>query len=382
MGISSAPLKSIELFAGIGGFRIACDQLGFETIWSNEINELSSKVYTHNFGEKGHVNGDINQELDNIPAHDVLTAGFPCQPFSSAGKKLGIGDTRGTLFEAIVKILDKHRPQYFVLENVKRLLSMDKGKHFATILDALSELDYLIEWRLVDAAALGVPQSRERIVITGRLNEKSNLSNLCSEEDFNSLPHKATSKICNESGWSPISEHTQRFWSWGMARKGSFCHAEVEHFSEKKDYIGIIDVLEKEPDKSFFFTEDTIKRIQESTYVNRVVNGVRILYNQKGGARMGYTIFGVDGIAPTLTCTTSRHYERYKIGDEYRRLTPIEYARIQGFPDQHCCIAKKYDQYGLYGNAVPPPLAKWALETTTMGKSVKTSDLNFQLSML
>ena len=96
--------------------------------------------------------------------------------------------------------------------------------------------------------------------------------------------------------------------------------------------------------------------------MNKFVNGVQILYNQKGGARMGYTIFGSEGIAPTLTCTTSRHYERYKIGNSYRRLTNVEYARIQGFPDHHCSAASIYRQYSLYGNAVPPQLAKWAIK--------------------
>jgi len=167
-----------------------------------------------------------------------------------------------------------------------------------------------------------------------------------------------------------------------MAKNGRFCHAEIETFTQKQDHIGLTDILEERPGKNYFFTEDTTKRIKESTYVNRMVNGVRILYNQKGGARMGYTIFGIDGLAPTLTCTTSRHYERYKIGNEYRRLTPTEYARIQGFPDDHCSSAKKYDQYGLYGNAVPPPLAKWAIERTISKSLLNLSELDYQLSIL
>jgi DNA (cytosine-5)-methyltransferase 1 len=129
-------------------------------------------------------------------------------------------------------------------------------------------------------------------------------------------------------------------------------------------------VLEKSPDDVFFFTEDTIERIKNSEEVNRFFNGVEILYNQKGGARMGYSIFGTSGVAPTLTCTTSRHYERYKIGNKFRRLTNIEYARIQGFPDNHCQSATRYDQYRLYGNAVPPQLVKWAIDRAVNGKYV------------
>lgn len=102
--------------------------------------------------------------------------------------------------------------------------------------------------------------------------------------------------------------------------------------------------------------------IDKNSPVNRLVQGVEILSNQSGGARMGYTIFGVNGVAPTLTSTTSRHYERYKIGDRYRRLTNVEYARIQDFADTHCSRASVYDQYALLGNAVPPPIVGWVLD--------------------
>ncbi|MGB1251289.1 MAG: DNA cytosine methyltransferase, partial [Candidatus Promineifilaceae bacterium] len=144
-------MRAIELFAGIGGFRLACNTLGIETVWANDKASKPSKVYRANFGNNEHCEGDLSLCLDQIPSHDLLTAGFPCQPFSSAGKKLGIQDARGTLFELIVKILKTNRPKYFVLENVKRLLSMDKGAHFATILHALASLDYTIEWRLLNA---------------------------------------------------------------------------------------------------------------------------------------------------------------------------------------------------------------------------------------
>jgi len=138
-------INAVELFCGIGGFRLATDQLNIKTVWSNDIDDKACKVYKDKFGEKELVQGDINMLIDKVPKHDMLTAGFPCQPFSSAGKKKGIQDSRGTLFEAIIKILKIHKPQYFVLENVKRLLEMDSGKHFGTILSALSELDYLIK---------------------------------------------------------------------------------------------------------------------------------------------------------------------------------------------------------------------------------------------
>lgn len=354
-------MKAVELFSGIGGFRIACDELGIETVWANDIDPKASRVYKDRFGPKEHVEGDINNYIKSIPDHELLTGGFPCQPFSSAGKKLGIEDTRGTLFEKIVFILREKNPRYFVLENVKRLLSMDKGAHFATILDALSSLGYLIEWRLLNAVNFGLPQNRERIVIIGH-QKKLPLSYLCTKDDLDELTERQLSSISNLDRWNNIENHSAKFLNWGMALDGKFCHANINKFSEKKPTVTLKSVLESLPDESFFFTEDTKERIRNSEEVNRFFNGVEILYNQKGGARMGYSIFGTSGIAPTLTCTTSRHYERYKVGNEYRRLTNIEYARIQGFPDNHCSSVTKYDQYSLYGNAVPPQLVKWVID--------------------
>lgn len=362
-------MRAVELFAGIGGFRIACDSLGIQTVWSNDIDQKASLVYRSNFGTDSHVEGDIELHIDEIPDHDLLTGGFPCQPFSAAGKKLGIEDARGTLFEKIVYVLNRKKPKYFVLENVKRLLSMDKGAHFATILDALSNLGYLVEWRVLNAIDFGLPQNRERVVIIGHLDTSLN-TYLCTEQDLETLSIKQLSNISNLERWKPIEEHSSTFSNWGLALNGRFTHASVDSFSEKMPDVKLHSVLEDRPDESFFFTADTLERIKNSEEVNRFYNGVEILYNQKGGARMGYSIFGTNGVAPTLTCTTSRHYERYKIGDEFRRLTNVEYARIQGFPDHHCSMVKKYDQYPLYGNAVPPQMVAWVIERTTKNKYV------------
>jgi len=374
-------MKAVELFAGIGGFRIACDELGIKTVWANDIDSKASKVYRSNFGSKEHAEGDVDAYIDQIPKHDLLTGGFPCQPFSSAGKKLGLEDSRGTLFEKIVYILSKNKPKYFVLENVKRLLSMDKGAHFATILDALSSLGYLVEWRLLNARNFGLPQNRERIVIIGHL-EHSPRSYLCTEEDLSELTDKQLSNIAHIDRWKGIESHTSTFLKWGMALNGKFCHAKIEGFSEKLSDVKLKSILEKKPDEKFFFTEDTIERIKNSDEVNRFFNGVEILYNQKGGARMGYSIFGTAGVAPTLTCTTSRHYERYKVGKEFRRLTNIEYARIQGFPDEHCQSATRYDQYPLFGNAVPPQLVKWVIDRAINGKYIDFENSTTQQELL
>ena len=163
----TTPLKTVELFCGIGGFRVAADKVGLQTIWSNDISEKAGLVYKRRFGLDVLREGDINSLIESVPPHDILTGGFPCQPFSAAGKKEGIRDARGTLFQSIVDVLKRTAPQHFVLENVKRLLSMEQGAHFATVLSALAELDYFIEWRVLNAKHFGLAQNRERVVLLG-----------------------------------------------------------------------------------------------------------------------------------------------------------------------------------------------------------------------
>ncbi|MGB1251162.1 MAG: DNA cytosine methyltransferase, partial [Candidatus Promineifilaceae bacterium] len=218
-------------------------------------------------------------------------------------------------------------------------------------------------------------------VITGRLDTLPR-SHLCTDSDFSSLPEHQLSHIAHTSRWKKIQDHSSKFFNWGLAFNEKFCHAKIESFSEKIPFNNLESVLEHSPDKKFFFTEDTKKRIKQSVKVGRFFNGVEILYNQKGGARMGYSIFGVSGVAPTLTCTTSRHYERYQIGDGFRRLTNVEYARIQGFPDNHCAVASIYNQYALYGNAVPPQLAQWAVARTLGNNFVALSNVSRQPTLL
>jgi DNA (cytosine-5)-methyltransferase 1 len=357
-------LKAIELFAGIGGFRLACDSKRIETVFANDIKPTACQVYTDAFGTGELRIGDISDYLGEIPPHDLLTAGFPCQPFSSAGKKNGIRDPRGTLFEKIVEVLTVTRPRYFVLENVKRLLSMENGEHFATIIDKLSSLGYVIEWRLLNAMNHGLSQNRQRIFITGvqTNGNPSGQVRLLSKSEIGSLPRGASSLISDFANWPKITDHGKSFPTWGVAHHGHFCGVTIPSFSDAMPVIKLQTILESEVAPEFDFTESTLARLGQNTVIEKFVQGVEILSNQAGGARMGYTIFGTKGVAPTLTASTSRHYERYKIGDSYRRLTNIEYARIQGFPDNHCKVASIYNQYELIGNAVPPQMVEWVLD--------------------
>ena len=123
-------MHAIELFAGIGGFRVGLERCGISVIWANDIDVKCCSVYRHHYGAESIVCDDLSGVEDQIPNHDLLTAGFPCQPFSSAGKKEGIRDRlRGALFAEIVAILESMQPTVFILENVKRLLTMEEGQH-------------------------------------------------------------------------------------------------------------------------------------------------------------------------------------------------------------------------------------------------------------
>lgn len=367
-------LKTVELFAGIGGFRVGADENGIKTIWANDIDDNAVKVYKSKYGDDSIIQGDINTLIEKIPDHDILTGGFPCQPFSRAGKKLGVDDYRGTLFESIVKILKIKKPNYFILENVNSLLFMNNGSNFKIILKALSNEGYKIEWRIFNAESFGLPQHRERVIIIGSRLAKADESYFLTEDDIRDFSLKKFDLICDYSKWKDIDSKKRKFASWGMALGEKYVEAQLSH-RQYKEHRNLSDIIESDVDDSFFFNEDTKKRIEDSVYVNKKYNGVQILYNQAGGARMGYSIFGIDGIAPTLTASTSRHYERYEINGNYRRLTNVEYARIQGFPDNQCEAVKPYNQYKLYGNAVPPAIVSYAFSRIANNLNRKISQI-------
>lgn len=181
-----SPFKFIDLFAGIGGLRRGFDGIGGECVFTCEMNKFSQETYRANFGEEHEIAGDITLvDAADIPAHDLLLAGFPCQPFSLAGvsKKNSLGrahgfadETQGTLFFDVVRIVRHHQPRAFLLENVKNLLSHDKGNTMRVILHALDELGYEVDFRVIDARSW-VPQHRERIFIAGfRRDHKTTFS--------------------------------------------------------------------------------------------------------------------------------------------------------------------------------------------------------------
>ena len=156
--------RFIDLFAGIGGIRIPFDELGYKCVFSSEMDKAACETYKANFGEMPA--GDITKiSAADIPPHDLLLAGFPCQPFSIMGKMKGFSDTRGTMFFEIERILAYHKPSAVLLENVKQLATHDKGRTLSTILKKLSDLGYFYSYKVLNALDFGLPQKRERIII-------------------------------------------------------------------------------------------------------------------------------------------------------------------------------------------------------------------------
>jgi DNA (cytosine-5)-methyltransferase 1 len=171
----------IDLFAGIGGFRIPLQNLQGRCVFSSEFNEHAQQSYLLNFGELPH--GDITKiPSESVPEHDVLTAGFPCQPFSISGKMKGFEGTRGTLIYEVFRIIEARQPKVVLLENVKHLMHHGKGETFKTILHHLESLGYFVSWKLLNASDFGVPQNRERIIIVGAKKQAFDFSKVQTQD--------------------------------------------------------------------------------------------------------------------------------------------------------------------------------------------------------
>lgn len=298
----------IDLFAGIGGIRIAYEQAGGRCVYSNEWNKYSQQTYFANFGEQP--DGDITKVDENsIPDHDILVAGFPCQPFSIAGvsKKQSLGratgfedKTQGTLFFDICRILKAKRPKAFMLENVKNLKSHDRGRTFKVITEALEELDYEVFHAALDGQNY-VPQHRERILIVG-FDRKRYGRDLGFR--FNITPVEPR----------PV----------------------------------IRDILETYVDDKYTLTDKLWAYLQNYAAKHRAA-----------GNGFGYGIADPDGVSRTLSARYYKDGSEILIeqeGKNPRRLTPRECARLQGFPDDFIIPVSDTQAYKQFGNSVVVPL--------------------------
>jgi len=321
----------IDLFAGIGGIRLPFQALGGKCVFTSEWDKFAQKTYIANYGEVPH--GDISAiATSEIPHHDILLAGFPCQAFSQAGLKKGFSDTRGTMFFEIQRILVKHRPKVFLLENVKQLKGHDKGRTLENILailkgehtqripkdiplskearDALSvKLNYSVDFRILRAGDFGSPQNRERIFIVGF--DKDYYGN-----DF---------KICDIFEWPKPPK---------MPTKVGDILEDLSCLSKEQDNFTISDKLW------------TGHKKRKEAHKNK-------------GNGFGYSLFNRES---EYTNTMSARY--YKDGSEIlidqsdikknpRKLTPRECARLQGFPEEFIVDAVSQCQiYKQFGNSV------------------------------
>ena len=298
----------IDLFAGIGGMRIAYESAGGHCVYSNEWNKYSQQTYFANFGEQP--DGDITQVNENdIPDHDILVAGFPCQPFSIAGvsKKQSLGratgfedKTQGTLFFDICRILKAKRPKAFMLENVKNLCSHDKGRTFKVITESLDELDYDVYYQVLDGQNY-VPQHRERILIVGFDRRRYG------------------DKVDFEFKLTPV---------------------------EPKPIMR--NILETDVDDKYTLSDKLWNYLQN--YAEK---------HKAAGNGFGYGIADPEGVARTLSARYFKDGSEILIeqpGKNPRRLTPRECARLQGFPESFKIPVSDTQAYKQFGNSVVVPL--------------------------
>ncbi len=403
-------IKYIDLFAGVGGIRLGVSQAlskqGIESkcVLSSEINEKACETYQLNFGE--HPSGDVKL-IDEVEPFDLLLGGFPCQPFSYAGKRMGFGDTRGTLFFEIERLLEKYRPKAFLLENVRGLYTHDGGRTFKTIMDKLNRLGYGTYDLLQNSSNFGVPQNRVRLYIVGILGEKPQME-LCTDlgasdshkykqnsKELSLFEEKARCRVgdileenvdekyyCSEKfqnmlrgavgddltvlhGYRLIDYRGgQSLHSWELGMKGKCSDAEIRFMNalilnRRKPIFGRDQDGKKltlEQIKTFYTEpniEEVIAKLIEKRYLQ--VNDGK--YNPVCG-NMSFEVFKFldpDSISVTLTSSDANRLGVIQ-HNRARHITPRECARLQGFPDTFKLHPIDTWSYKQFGNSVSVPV--------------------------
>lgn len=331
----AADFTFIDLFAGIGGLRRGFESIGGRCVFTSEWDKYSQKTYAANFPDDDHeINGDITKvDVEDIPAHDVLLAGFPCQPFSIAGvsKKNSLGrahgfedKTQGTLFYDVARIIKHHRPAAFLLENVRNLIGHDKGQTFKTIKEVLEGLDYTIDWRVIDGRSW-TPQHRERIFIIGFRENQGFIF------DDMKLPD-AKPKLRDILHPGDGSEAPDQRFTVGNSGRVSEKYTLTDHLW------------------------NYLQRYKEK--------------HQAAGNGFGFGLVGPDDVARTLS---ARYYKdgseiliKQEEGKAPRRLTPRECARLMGFDEpqgnEFIIPVSDTQAYRQFGNSVVVPAVKAVAE--------------------
>jgi DNA (cytosine-5)-methyltransferase 1 len=303
----------IDLFGGIGGMRIGIERAGGKCVFSSEWDKYCQETYNANFGVTPF--GDINEvNIAKIPSHDLLVAGFPCQPFSQAGKRMGFLDTRGTLFFNIAEIAKSKKPKAILLENVKGLQSHDGGRTFETIINVLQELGYSTHHKVLNAKNFGLPQNRERLFI--------------------------------------------------VALHNSLKTAKSYQFPVGKNLpTRVSDILDSRVPEKY--------TISDKLWLG---HKVRKLKHQAKGNGFGYSLF--DKKSSHTSTISARYYKDGseilidQVGKNPRRLTPREASRLQGFPEDFKIPVSDNQAYKQFGNSVAVPvIAAIANEISTVLKN-------------
>jgi len=301
--------KFIDLFAGIGGFHYALKSFGAECVFASEIDEKASKIYktNHNLQPEGDIT--IIDEKE-IPKHDILCGGFPCQAFSVSGKQKGFEDTRGTLFFDIARIVNHHRPKILFLENVKNFAKHDNGKTLKIVENILNEMNHSVYYKVLNTSRFGLPQNRERIYIIAFNND--NFDNT----DFNfpslNIISSLTEILEKEPADGKVIERDDIVF--------------YKTYNPQKNIFGKIDL----PNKPFQIGK-----------VNKGGQGERI-YHPEGHA---ITLSAYGGGAGSKTGL-------YKINDKIRKLSPRECARLQGYPETFIYPTSVPEAHKQFGNSV------------------------------
>lgn len=310
--IDSFPLNKysfIDLFAGIGGFHLALSSFGAKCVFASEWDKYASETYEENFSLKPFGDITVISELD-IPKHDILCAGFPCQAFSISGKQKGFEDTRGTLFFDIARIVNYHKPKALFLENVKNLAKHDDGKTLKTIINTLEDLEYEVFTKILNASNFGLPQNRERIYIVA-FNKKIDCKNFRFPKPIN-LP------------------------------------------------ISLEEILETNPVNAKVVERKDIHIYKTHNVTNTLFGEISVLNKpiqigkvNKGG--QGERIYHPSGHAITLSAYGGGVGSKtglYQVNGKIRKLSPRECARIQGFPDTFKLNKLDSQSYKQFGNSV------------------------------
>ncbi|MCR5192585.1 MAG: DNA (cytosine-5-)-methyltransferase [Bacteroidales bacterium] len=403
-------IKYIDLFAGVGGIRLGVSRalsnngIKSKCVLSSEINEKACETYQLNFGE--HPSGDVKL-IDEVEPFDLLLGGFPCQPFSYAGKRKGFGDTRGTLFFEIERLLEKYRPKAFLLENVRGLYTHDEGRTFNTIMDKLHNLGYGTYDLLQNSSNFGVPQNRVRLYIVGILgaapemrlvtdlgasdshkykrnsmelslfNEKPRCrvgdvlepevdeKYYCSAK-FQQMLHEAVGEDLNILHGYRLIDYRggQSLHSWELGMKGKCSDAEIRFMNaliqnRRKPIFGTEQDGKKltlEQIKTFY-SDSNIKEVVASLLEKRYLQEKDGKYNPVCG-NMSFEVFKFldpDSISVTLTSSDANRLGVIQ-HNRARHITPRECARLQGFPDSFKPHPTDSWAYKQFGNSVSVPV--------------------------